>query len=130
MHFGIMEDTNHAAEWLVIHKMLTKSTKDWVFKNSDQSNDCLAATVGVYFGVLVEVLEKCPHAKCIHSASPTSPSLLLMNRVKVWPKYVLLWPRWNNVSFFCNTIKKLAIILRVQDHTFNYWNWRLYGTSI
>jgi hypothetical protein len=53
--------------------MLTKSIKDWIFKNSDQSNDGLADTVGVYFGVLVQVLEKCPHAKCIHSASPTLP---------------------------------------------------------
>ena len=68
-----MEDTIHAAEWLVIHKMLKKSIKDWVFKNSDQSNDGLADIVGVYFAVLIEVLEKCPRTKCIHSASPTSP---------------------------------------------------------
>jgi hypothetical protein len=53
--------------------MLTNSIKDWVFKNSDQRNDGLADIVGVYFGVLVEVLEKCPRAKCIHSASPTLP---------------------------------------------------------
>jgi len=73
MHFGIMEDTNHAAEWLAIHKMLTKSKMDWVFKKSDQSNDGLADIVDVYFGVLVEVFEKCPHGKCIHSATPTLP---------------------------------------------------------
>lgn len=45
-----MEDTNQPAEWPVIHKMLTKSIKDWIFKNSDQSNDGLADTVGVYLG--------------------------------------------------------------------------------
>jgi len=53
--------------------MLTKSIMDWVFKNSDQSNDGLADIVCVYFGVLVGVFEKCPRAKCIHSASPTLP---------------------------------------------------------
>jgi hypothetical protein len=51
--------------------MLTYSIKDWVFNNSDQSNYGLADKVHVYFGVLVDVLEKCPCAKCIHSASPT-----------------------------------------------------------
>jgi hypothetical protein len=44
--------------------MLTQGTKDWVFKYSGQSYDGLADMAGVYFGVLVEVLEKCPYAKC------------------------------------------------------------------
>jgi hypothetical protein len=53
--------------------MLTKNINDWIFKNSGQSNDGLADIVGVYFGVSVQVLEKCPSAKCIQSAGPTLP---------------------------------------------------------